>query len=95
MLYSRLVDGRLLVKIRSGWGRGGGEGPIKGLMGRRDPATEPPPAPGTAARTNGRPDARRRRALPLDPRNKLIIVYCCNCIALYYYNACTITLVCA
>ena len=33
---SRLVDGRLLVKIRSGGGRGGGEGPIKGVMGRRD-----------------------------------------------------------
>ena len=34
-------------------GRGGGEGPIKGVMGRRDQATNPPPAPGAAARTLG------------------------------------------
>ena len=29
-------------------GRGGGAGPIKGVMGRRDQATDPPPAPGAA-----------------------------------------------
>ena len=59
MLCSMLVDGRLLVKIRSGWGRGGagrGEGPIKRVMGRRDQATDPAPAPGAAAPTPGGPE---------------------------------------
>ena len=47
-MCSRLVDGRLLVKIRSGGGAGRGEGPIKRVMGRRDQATNPAPAPGAA-----------------------------------------------
>ena len=53
MLGSRLVDGRLLVKIRSWGGAGRGEDPIKGVMGRRAQATNPAPAPGAAARTTG------------------------------------------
>ena len=53
MLCSRLVDGRLLVKIRSGWGRGGVRVPIKRVMGRREQATKPAPSPGAAARTPG------------------------------------------
>ena len=34
-------------------GRGGGAGPIKGVMGWRAQATDPPPSPGAAAPTTG------------------------------------------
>ena len=37
-------------------GRVGVAGPIKRVMGRRDQATDPPPAPGAAARTRGGPE---------------------------------------
>ena len=36
--------------------RGGVEGPIKGVMGRRDQETDPAPSPGAAAPTLGRPE---------------------------------------
>ena len=63
-------------------GRGGVEGPIKRVMGRRAQATDTAPAPGAAARTNGRPDARRPRgpgrapgrdAGALSPRRRLLM----------------------
>ena len=67
---SRLVDRRLLVKDPERVGAVRGEGPIKGVMGRRDQATDPPPAPGRGAH-NGRPEpgarADQQRAPPVTP----------------------------
>ena len=45
----------MVVHDASG-GRGGGAGPIKGVMGRRAQAQDPAPAPGAAARTLGGPE---------------------------------------
>ena len=44
MECSRLVDGRLLVKIRERAGADGCEGPIKGIMGPFSTAAGAPPS---------------------------------------------------
>ena len=72
MLCSRLVDDRLLVKIRSGGGWGGVEGPIKRVMGRCAQATGPSAGTGGRRAHTGRPEPVARAPVAAAPDARVL-----------------------
>ena len=66
LLCAMLVDDRLIYKIRAGRG----EGPIKGVMGRRDTATDPRAGTRGRGAHTGRPEGDNRSGQRLSPRGR-------------------------